>query len=104
MAKRLGLINGQEPTTVQEIDLWLGPKRLDVVQLKGITIDLGGGVVVVTPATVFPEWLEPHYDAEDVVLDAHQLRRGHMVQVFRPDGSDLFVRQPQSLLRRVKKS
>ena len=50
---------------------------------------------MVTPATVFPEWLEPHYDAEDVVLDAHQLRRGHMVQVFRPDGSDLFVRQPQ---------
>ena len=33
MAKRLGLISGQEPTTVQEIDLWLGPKRLDVVQL-----------------------------------------------------------------------
>ena len=104
MAKRLGLMSGQEATTEQEIDLWLGPKRLDVVQLEGITIDLGGGVVVVTPATVFPEWLEPHYDAEDVVLDAHQLRRGHMVQVFRPDGSDLFVRQPQSLLRRVKKS
>lgn len=95
MAKRLGLITGHEPTRVQEIDLWLGPKRLDVVELEGITIDLGGGVVVMTPATVFPEWLEPHYDAEDVVLDAHQLRRGHMVQVFRPDGSDLFVRQPQ---------
>ena len=48
--------------------------------------------------------LEPHYDAEDVVLDAHQLRRGQMVQAFRPDGSDLFVRKPDHLLRRVSKS
>ncbi|MPC63092.1 hypothetical protein E2C01_057186 [Portunus trituberculatus] len=104
MAKKLRLITGQEVTTTQEIDLWLGPKKLEVVQLESVTIELGGGVVVVTPATVFPEWLEPHYDAEDVVLDAHQLRRGKMVQVFRPDGSDLIVRKPAHLLRRVCKN
>ena len=43
------------------------------------------------------------YDAEDVVLDAHQLRRGRMVQVFRPDGSDLFVCRPEQLKKSVKK-
>lgn len=48
-------------------------------------------MVVVTPVTVFPEWLETHYEAEDVVLDAHQLRCGRIVQVFWPGGSDLFV-------------
>ena len=104
MAKRLGLITGQEPTITTEIDLWLGPKKLEVVELESVTIDLGSGVVVVTPAIVFPEWLEPHYDAEDVVLDAHLLRRGRMVQVFRPDGSDIFLRKPEQLLRKIRKS
>ena len=104
MAKRLGLITGQEATTTIQIDLWIGPKKLDVVELASVTIDLGSGVLVVTPATVFPEWLEPHYDAEEVVLDAHQLRRGLMVQVFRPDGSDIFVRRPKQLLQRIRKN
>lgn len=71
-----------------------------MVELKNVTVSLGGGVVVETPATVFPEWLEPCYDPgrheyEDIVLDAHQMRRGHMVQVFRPVGSDLFVKKPE---------
>ena len=104
MAKRLRLITGQEATTTQAVDLWIGHMNLEVVHLESVTIKLGDGVVVVTPATVFPEWLEPHYDAEDVVLDAHQLRRGQMVQVFRPDGSDLIVRKPSHLLRRVCKN
>ena len=103
-AKRLGVITGQEPTTVLEVDLWLGTKRLDVVDLQSVTIKLGDGVVVKTPATVFPEWLEAYYDADILVLDAHQLRRGRMVQVFRPDGSDIFVTKPQSLLRGIRKT
>ena len=74
------------------------------MELESVTIDLDSGVSVVTPAIVLPEWLEPHYDAEDVVLDAYQLRRGRIVQVFRPDGSDLFIRKPEQLLRRMKKS
>lgn len=104
MAKRLSLINGTEATTKEEINLWIGPHVLDVVQLDSVKIDLGGGVVVITPATVFPKWLEPMYDAEDVVLDAHQLRRGGMVQVFRPGGSDLLVCQPEQLQRPARKT
>uniref|UniRef100_A0A0P4WEL4 Peptidase A2 domain-containing protein n=1 Tax=Scylla olivacea TaxID=85551 RepID=A0A0P4WEL4_SCYOL len=104
LAKMLGLITGRETTTPCETELWWGTTTLKVVELKSITIDLGSGVVVVTPATVFPQWLESHYNLWDVVLDAHQLRRGRMVQVFRPDGGELFVRNPDQLRRRVKKT
>ena len=71
MAKRLGVITGHEPTTTMEVDLWLGRQTLDVVELDSVTITLGAGVVVNTPATVFPEWLDAYYDADYVVLDAH---------------------------------
>ena len=103
-AKRLGLITGNEASVTRHISLWIGVKELQVVELESITINLGSGVSVVTPATVFPEWLEIYYDPEDVVLDAHHLRRGRMVQVFRPEGSDVLVRKPKQLLRRVRRS
>ena len=34
-----------------------------------------------------------------MVLDINVLRRGNMVQVFRPDGSDLYVQTPRKLSR-----
>ncbi|XP_050725494.1 uncharacterized protein LOC127003139 [Eriocheir sinensis] len=104
LAKRLGLITGTEPTEKQEIGLWIGSRMLDVIELKAVPLSLGGGVEMVVPATVFPAWLEDVYDADEVVLDAHHLRRGRMVQVFRPDGSDLFVCRPQQLRRRPRKT
>lgn len=103
-ARTLGLITGRETTTPREAELWSGTTTLHVIELKSITIDLGGGVVVVTPATVFPQWLETHYNQCVVVLDTHQLRRGRMVQVFRPDGGELFVRKPDQLRRKVRKT
>lgn len=104
LARMLGLITGREITKPLKTELWSGTTTLQVVELKSITIDLGDGVVVVTPATVFPQWVELHYNVLDVVLDVHQLRRGHMVQVFRPEGSELYVRKPDQLRRRVRKT
>ncbi|XP_050696856.1 uncharacterized protein LOC126985720 isoform X2 [Eriocheir sinensis] len=103
-ALRLGLVRGGERAVRQEVVLWTGRQALRVVQLDSVTIELGGGVQVVTPATVFPAWLEHQYDAQAVVLDAHQLRRGAMVQLFRPGGSDLLVRRPRRLQGRVRKT
>ncbi|MPC53373.1 hypothetical protein E2C01_047262 [Portunus trituberculatus] len=104
LARMLGLITGRETTTPLKTELWSGTTTMQVVQLKSITIDLGGGVVVVTPATIFPQWMELHYNPWDVVLDAHQMRRGRMVQVFRPDGGELYVRKPDQLRRTVRKT
>lgn len=104
LARRLGLVSGGERLERQVVVLWAGRRALRVVQLDSVTIELGGGVRVVTPATVFPAWLEHQYDAETVVLDAHQLRRGAMLQLFRPGGSDLLVRRPRRLQRRVCKT
>ena len=69
LAKQMGLITGHEPTKVHKIDLWDGETDVDVVELKSITIDLGGGVVMVTPAWVFPEWMENRYALDTIVVD-----------------------------------
>lgn len=103
-ARRLGLVRGGERGAWQDVVLWTGRQALQVVQLDSVTIQLGGGVRVVTPATVFPAWLEQQYSAEALVLDAHQLRRGGMVQLFRHGGSDLLVCRPQRLRRQVRKT
>ena len=50
LAKRMGLITGHEPTKVYTLSLWGGITKVDVVELKSVTVDLGGGVVVDTPA------------------------------------------------------
>uniref|UniRef100_A0A0P4VRM7 Peptidase A2 domain-containing protein n=1 Tax=Scylla olivacea TaxID=85551 RepID=A0A0P4VRM7_SCYOL len=104
MARRLGLITGHEPTAPMLIQLWDGLTDVEVLRLQSITVDLGSGVVVDTPALVYPEWLEPYYDGGNkLLLDSHHLRRGGMVQVFRAGGSDIFVRKPHKLRRKVKK-
>lgn len=102
-ARRLGLITGTEATTKVNVNLWIGVRTLNVVHLHSVTIDLGSGVQVVTPVTVFPACLESLYDADDVTLDAYTLQRGGMVQVFRPGGSELLVCRPQRLLQRARK-
>ena len=84
--------------------MWVGPREVDVINLKDVTIGLGQGVEVLTPVTVFPASLEHMYNADTIVLDAHHLRRGHMLQEFRSGGSDVFVRRPQQLRRRVRRS
>uniref|UniRef100_A0A0P4VWB1 Peptidase A2 domain-containing protein n=1 Tax=Scylla olivacea TaxID=85551 RepID=A0A0P4VWB1_SCYOL len=95
MARRLGLITGHEPTAPMLIQLWDGLTDVEVLRLQSITVDLGSGVVVDTPALVYPEWLEPYYDGGNkLLLDSHHLRRGDMVQAFRAGGSDIFVRKP----------
>ena len=50
LAKGMGLITGHEPTKVHNVHLWDGKTEVDVVELKSVTVDLGGGVVVDTPA------------------------------------------------------
>lgn len=99
LARALGLVRGGEATETMGFDMWTGNVTVEVVTLREVVVVLAGGVEVHTPAVVFPE---AEGDCNDMfVLDVKTMRRGHMIQAFRPGGSSLAIHRPDLLRRAV---
>lgn len=103
MAERLGLLTGKEKKVTEQFDLWLGTRKLEVIKLQEVVITLEGGLEVRTPMDVLPKDLEEYYD-DDIMLDSHQLCRGGVVQTFSASGSSIYIRHPERLRKRSRRS
>lgn len=99
LAKRLGMVSGEERTETKLFNLWGGRRKLEVITLEEVAVTLGGKVDFRVPFGVLPASLEERYAylRTVVLLGVPVLRRLNAVQTFGPDGSRLYIRRPRCM-------